>query len=89
VSLLWSPELLAFLAVIDERNRLRAELDASQSRRTLGGTARPVSTDWANVTVPPPPSASDGAMPAHRRAGFTASGPHPISRPNLTDGEPT
>jgi hypothetical protein len=54
---------------------VRAELADAQAYRTLGGIPRPPVTDWANWTLPAPPSATDEAAPEHRRAGFASSLP--------------
>lgn len=53
--------------------RFEAERDLERSRRTLGGVPPPVDTAWANRALPPPESASDDAMPAHRRVGMARS----------------
>lgn len=52
---------------------VRAELDAANTYRTLGGIPHPPATDWANWTPPPPPSATDEAAPALRRPGYDSS----------------
>lgn len=54
---------------------LRVELARAQARRTLGGTARPTTEGWANLTPPPPPSKTDPNAPEHRRAGMASSRP--------------
>lgn len=52
---------------------VRAELVEAKARRTLGGIPPVPATDWANETLPPPPSAADPDTPEHRRAGYVGS----------------
>jgi hypothetical protein len=51
----------------------QAALDYEISRRTLGGAPPPVDTQWANRKLLPPESATDDAMPTHRRVGLRRS----------------
>jgi hypothetical protein len=49
-----------------QNDRLRAELEDHRKRQTTGGPTVPVDTEWANVTLPPPESASDPSAPPLR-----------------------
>jgi hypothetical protein len=44
-----------------------AELAEEIKYRTSGGRRPSVDKEWGNRKLPPPPSASDPTMPAHRR----------------------
>jgi hypothetical protein len=52
---------------------VQAALDLEVSRRTLGGTQLKATPGWASIALPPPPSATDDSMPAHRRVGMARS----------------
>lgn len=55
---------------------LQAALELEVSRRTTGGSPLKPIEGWANMALPPPPSASDDTAPAHRRVGLVRSDEH-------------
>ncbi len=65
------------VVILADYDRVCAELATERAYRTLGGTPPPSTTDWANGTLPAPPSAHDDTAPTLRRRSFTASGPYP------------
>jgi hypothetical protein len=72
-----------------ENERLRGDLTDYALRVTMGGPTVPVDTAWANVTLPPPASASDETAPPIRtgRGSDRLSRPDPARRLTLEESQ--